>query len=160
MYYVYKDTKAGTLLFVGIEQTVYGIYWKVFKDTPTPQSSWIEDEAPFKVAIQQIDEYLEGTRETLDFPYELKGTEFQKNVWRELLTIPFGKSSTYQDIAAAIHNPKAVRAVGTAVGHNPLSIIVPCHRVLGVTGKLCGYAGGLDAKRVLLDREHIAYSNN
>jgi len=160
MYYTYLDTRAGTLLFIGDNRTIHGIYWKVFKGTPLPQTDWTEGEAPFNVAIQQINEYLEGKRELFDFSYELKGTEFQKSVWRELLAIPFGKSTTYQQIAMAINNPKAVRAVGTAVGHNPLSIVVPCHRVLGVTGKLCGYAGGLDAKRTLLDREYIAYSNN
>jgi len=160
MRYIYKDTKAGTLLFVGNNQAVHGIYWKVFKDTPKPQADWVEDEAPFTEAIRQIEEYLNGTRETFHFPYKLEGTVFQKSVWQELLRIPFGKSSTYLHIAESIHNPKAVRAVGTAVGHNPMSIIVPCHRVLGVAGKLCGYAGGLEAKRFLLDQEHIAYSNN
>ncbi len=150
----------GALLFFGSKHTIYGVYWKVFKAAPIPRSNWIEDDTPFKLAIQQINEYLDGMRETFDFPYELRGTEFQKSVWLELLHIPFGKSSTYQHIATVINKPRAVRAVATAVGHNPISIVVPCHRVLGSTGKLCGYAGGLEAKRVLLNHEHVPYSNN
>lgn len=104
-------------------------------------------------AIRQVSEYFEGKRTTFDLPLQMTGTDFQKNVWRELCNIPYGETRTYKQIAIAIGNPKAVRAVGLANNKNPISIIVPCHRVIGSNGKLVGYAGGLDIKRWLLQLE-------
>jgi len=101
----------------------------------------------------QLREYFAGERQQFDMPYDTVGTEFQKKVWQALLTIPFGETRSYQQIAEQIGNPKAVRAVGAANGKNPLSIMAPCHRVIGSNGKLTGFAGGLTVKAFLLELE-------
>lgn len=101
----------------------------------------------------QIMEYFEGKRRIFTFPYELRGTDFQKKVWRALCDIPYGETRTYKEIAIAVGNPKACRAVGMANNKNPIAIAVPCHRVIGSDGKLVGYAGGLDMKEALLHLE-------
>lgn len=101
----------------------------------------------------QIMEYFQGTRRSFRFPYELRGTDFQKKVWRALCDIPYGETRTYKEIAIAVGNPKACRAVGMANNKNPIGIAVPCHRVIGADGKLVGYAGGLDMKEALLRLE-------
>ncbi|MEZ5471709.1 MAG: methylated-DNA--[protein]-cysteine S-methyltransferase [Marinicella sp.] len=103
----------------------------------------------------QLQEYFSGNRKTFDLPLDQKGTQFQKDVWHQLLTINYGKTATYGDISQKIGNPKAVRAVGAANGKNPISIIVPCHRVIGANGTLTGYAGGLNRKKWLLQHEGI-----
>ena len=105
------------------------------------------------LVYKKIMEYLHGERTTFDIPYELEGTDFQKKVWKELTRIPYGQTRTYKDIASAIGNKNASRAVGMANNKNPLMIVVPCHRVIGTNGKLVGYAGGLDMKKELLDLE-------
>lgn len=102
---------------------------------------------------RQLGDYFAGERREFDLPLDPRGTEFQQQVWHALTEIPFGETSTYGKQAAAIGRPRAVRAVGSANGRNPLSIIVPCHRIVGADGKLTGFAGGLDAKRWLLDHE-------
>lgn len=101
-------------------------------------------------AEQQLKEYFAGERTQFDLTLDFAGTEFQKQVWAALLTIPFGETRSYLDIATQIGNPKAVRAVGAANGRNPISIIAPCHRVIGTSGDLTGFAGGLKAKETLL----------
>ncbi|MEG0292317.1 MAG: methylated-DNA--[protein]-cysteine S-methyltransferase [Anaerovoracaceae bacterium] len=101
----------------------------------------------------QIKEYLDGKRKTFDLKYKLCGTEFQKTVWDELLKIPYGKTRSYKDVAIAIGRSSSARAVGNANNHNPIMIIVPCHRVIGNSGKLVGYAGGLKVKEKLLSIE-------
>ncbi len=105
---------------------------------------------------QQLTDYFSGKKINFKLPLITHGTDFQKKVWLALLTIPYGKTASYLDIAKAIHNAKAVRAVGTAIGHNPLSIVIPCHRVIGTNGKLTGFTGGLDKKEFLLKLEGIA----
>lgn len=102
---------------------------------------------------KQLAEYFEGKRKVFDIPLEFTGTDFQKNVWNALLQIPYGQTRTYQQIASQLGNPKAVRAVGLANGKNPISIIAPCHRVIGASGKLVGYGGGLHNKAFLLELE-------
>ena len=102
---------------------------------------------------EQICEYMAGRRKSFDFPYELKGTEFQKKVWDELCNIPYGETRTYKQIAEAVGNPKSSRAVGAANGKNPVWIAIPCHRVIGANGSLTGYAGGLEFKKALLEIE-------
>jgi methylated-DNA-[protein]-cysteine S-methyltransferase len=102
---------------------------------------------------QQLKEYFDGSRKVFDLSLDQQGTDFQKTVWAALLEIPFGQVVTYRDIAHAMNNPKAVRAVGAANGRNPISIIVPCHRVIGSNGTLTGYAGGVDRKAWLLTHE-------
>lgn len=101
----------------------------------------------------QVMEYLSGNRTLFDFAYKLNGTKFQKKVWEQLLCIPYGEVRTYKEIAVAIGNSKASRAVGMANNKNPIMIVVPCHRVVGTNGKLVGYAGGLEMKRALLTLE-------
>lgn len=156
-FYTLKDTPAGQLLLIGDGSTITGIHWTVFKRAPVVRPEWIEDVAAFREALMQLDEYFEGSRQTFDLPFSAQGTEFQQQVWDELAKIPFGSRSSYQAIARTIGNPKAVRAVGTAVGSNPLSIIVPCHRVLTSDNKLGGYAGGLASKELLLKVEGITW---
>ncbi len=102
---------------------------------------------------RQLGEYFAGTREVFDIDLDFVGTDFQKQVWAALLRIPFGQTRTYAQIADEIGNPKSVRAVGAANGKNPISIIAPCHRVIGSNGSLTGFAGGLEAKRALLSLE-------
>jgi methylated-DNA-[protein]-cysteine S-methyltransferase len=102
---------------------------------------------------QQLGEYFAGTRTRFELELDFTGTEFQKKVWAVLLTIPFGETRSYSQIAEQIGNPSAVRAVGAANGRNPISIIAPCHRVIGASGKLTGFAGGLEAKELLLTLE-------
>jgi methylated-DNA-[protein]-cysteine S-methyltransferase len=104
-------------------------------------------------AVQQLQEYFAGTRNRFDLELDFTGTDFQKKVWQALLTIPFGETRSYSQIAEQIGNPSAVRAVGAANGKNPISIIAPCHRVIGASGKLTGFAGGLEAKELLLTLE-------
>ena len=112
-------------------------------------------ESPEKTApyVRQLEEYFAGRRRGFDLPLDLRGTDFQKRCWQELLKIPHGETRSYAEIARAIGNPAAVRAVGLANGKNPIAIIVPCHRVIGSDGSLTGYGGGLDVKRQLLELE-------
>ncbi|GAB2646411.1 methylated-DNA--[protein]-cysteine S-methyltransferase [Vibrio panuliri] len=105
----------------------------------------------------QLDEYFSGIRNQFDLPLAAQGTPFQNQVWQALTTIPFGETWSYQQLADAINNPKAVRAVGLANGKNPISIIVPCHRVIGKSGKLTGYAGGVERKAALLQLENVDF---
>ncbi|NOH72513.1 methylated-DNA--[protein]-cysteine S-methyltransferase [Vibrio pectenicida] len=106
------------------------------------------------LTIRQLKEYFFQGRQTFELPLAVRGTVFQQQVWQALTTIPFGETWSYQKLAEAIGNPRAVRAVGLANGKNPISVIVPCHRVIGKKGKLTGYAGGLERKAALLKLEH------
>ena len=153
--YTFADTPAGNVLLTSDGTFLTGLHWKVFKRAPRAMSDWREDASFFRDTLRQLDEYFAGNRQTFDIPHQAQGTEFQKSVWRELATIPYGAISSYQKVADAISRPKAVRAVGTAIGSNPLSIFVPCHRVLTSNGQLGGYAGGLPSKALLLQREGI-----
>lgn len=109
-----------------------------------------------KKAYEQLDEYFKGLRKNFDLPLLLDGSEFQIKVWKALMTIDYGKTATYGDIAKLIGSPKASRAVGSANNKNKIAIIIPCHRVIGSNGTLTGYAGGLGIKKYLLDLEHNA----
>lgn len=111
--------------------------------------------APARLAAAQLDEYFLGRRKVFDLPMQLAGTKFQKSVWNAIRQIPYGEVRTYSQIAAAIGNPKAVRAVGQAANRNPLWILIPCHRVVGNGGALTGYAGGLAMKQALLELEQL-----
>jgi methylated-DNA-[protein]-cysteine S-methyltransferase len=103
--------------------------------------------------VRQLSEYFEGSRQEFDLPLQLSGTEFQRQVWTELTVVPFGQTVSYGDLARSIGKPSAVRAVGAANGQNPVSIVVPCHRVIGSDGGLTGYGGGLERKQWLLKHE-------
>ena len=112
-----------------------------------------DDDAVFRDAVEQLESYFAGERTEFDIELELVGTPFQRNVWAALLTIPYGETRSYGEIAIQIGSPGAFRAVGLANGHNPVGIIVPCHRVIGSNGSLTGYGGGLDRKCALLALE-------
>lgn len=120
--------------------------------------SWEPGETPLiDEAYQQIGEYLDGRRKVFDLPLAPRGTEFEKSVWAVLETIPWGQTRTYGQIARQIGRPTAFRAVGRANGRNPISIIIPCHRVIGSDGRLTGYAGGLYIKQRLLELEQFLF---
>lgn len=121
----------------------------------TTDDGWIEDATHpvLQQAVRELDDYFAGNRRDFTVLLAPHGTDFQQNVWQALQTIPFGETCSYSDIAQQIGKPDAVRAVGAANGQNPLSIFIPCHRVIGKSGKLTGYAGGLEVKRILLAHE-------
>jgi methylated-DNA-[protein]-cysteine S-methyltransferase len=152
--YVYKivDSPVGRLTLVATDEGLAGILWE--KDRPSRVRLNIEAEDnrhPVLIETErQLEEYFAGRRKAFALKLDLAGTAFQRKVWNALLTIPFGETRSYAQIARQIGNPAAVRAVGAANGRNPVSIIAPCHRVIGSTGKLTGFAGGLDAKAHLL----------
>lgn len=138
----------GPLEVVGSEA---GIRLVEFRDRMDPAPG---PPAPcLKECLRQLDEYFRGTRRTFSVALDLRGTPFQKRAWDELLKVPFGRTTTYRDIAAALGNPRATRAVGGANHRNPVSIVVPCHRVVGADGSLTGYGGGLWRKEWLLAHE-------
>lgn len=112
-----------------------------------------ESEAELKPYIRELEEYFAGQRRQFTFPLDLRGTEFQLACWRALIAIPYGETRTYADIARAVGRPQGFRAVGMANNRNPIAIVVPCHRVIASDGTLCGYGGGLDIKRKLLELE-------
>jgi O-6-methylguanine DNA methyltransferase len=113
------------------------------------------EEAPDKLRLysQELEEYFAGTRRAFSFPLDLRGTEFQLACWEALVKIPYGETRSYGDIARAVDSPRGFRAVGMANNRNPIAIVVPCHRVIASNGTLCGYGGGLDIKRRLLELE-------
>ncbi len=117
------------------------------------RADWSPDPRAFDAAVEQLGAYFAGELTDFDIELELRGTEFQRRVWQALLTIPYGATRSYGQIADQIGAPGSARAVGWANGHNPIAIVVPCHRVIGASGSLTGYGGGLDRKRTLLDLE-------
>jgi methylated-DNA-[protein]-cysteine S-methyltransferase len=147
-------------LFVqGDGQFVTGLYLPRHKGWPGPDPLWQESDAPFAAVRVQLAEYFAGQRREFDVPLKLAGTPFQRRVWQELGRIPYGATISYAQLAQRIGKPTASRAVGHANGRNPISILVPCHRVVGADGRLTGYAGGVDKKRWLLNWERRATSN-
>lgn len=117
------------------------------------KSSLIEDEERLQPYVNEFKEYLRGERKHFTLPFDFRGTPFQMEVWNALCQIPYGQTKSYSDIAASIQKPKAVRAIGSAIGANPILITVPCHRVIGKNGTLTGYRGGLEMKKQLLQLE-------
>ncbi len=132
-----------------------GLWFETFTTKPADLGIEQPEQSILKDASAQLRDYLAGQRQAFDVPLARQGTVFQRQVWRALTQIPFGETRSYQDIANAIDNPNAARAVGLANGKNPVSVIVPCHRVIGKRGKLTGYAGGLETKKALLKLEGI-----
>lgn len=148
------DTPAGELTLVAHDGVLAGLYMDDQRHRPAEETFGVPDAQPFGPAIAQLAEYFDGTRTEFELPLALHGTPFQLTVWRALCTIPYGETISYGQLADRIGRPTASRAVGLANGKNPISIVVPCHRVIGATGDLTGYGGGLDRKRMLLDFEH------
>lgn len=149
----------GTLLLVGddVQEEPVALRGIYFDGAPHSENAVPagarEDAAAFAHVVEQLDAYFSGERTSFDLPLAPQGTAFQREVWRALTAIPYGETTTYAAIANAIGKPRAVRAVGAANGRNPLSIVVPCHRVIGRDGALTGYAGGIANKRALLALE-------
>ena len=154
--YSWVDSPIGRLLLTSDGRHLTGLYMDVGRKTPVSQD-WVEDGAtgPLAAAIEQLQEYFAGTRRRFDLPLRMQGTEFQQRVWRELTEIPYGETWSYGQLAKRIGKPGASRAVGLANGRNPLSILVPCHRVIGANGSLTGYGGGLERKQWLLAHESL-----
>jgi methylated-DNA-[protein]-cysteine S-methyltransferase len=160
--YTEIDSPIGRLFVFGEGDVLNGLYMPVAGVAPsrfghdkmiTPRDGWIRDDAALATVRAQLGEYFAGERTEFELRLEPIGTPFQRRVWQALLDIPFAESRTYGSVANAIDSPAAVRAVGAAVGRNPISIIIPCHRVLGANGSLTGFGGGLDNKRWLLGHE-------
>ena len=154
-YKIMKSSPVGDLKLVASEKGLAAILWENDDPKRVPLDSLKEDkDNPLLLETEkQLKDYFAGKLKKFRVKLDFKGTEFQKNVWQALLTIPFGETRSYSEIAKQIGKPKAVRAVGAANGKNPISIIAPCHRVIGANGKLTGFAGGLEAKACLLGIE-------
>ena len=153
VYYILIPSPLGKLLLTATPRGLSGLWLVGEKQCPDPAPAWQENPAIFTTVTMQLQEYFSGTRQTFDLPLDVSGTAFQQEAWVALQQIPYGTTLTYQQQATAMGRPAAVRAVGTANGRNPLSIVVPCHRVIGANGSLTGYGGGLPAKQWLLSHE-------
>jgi methylated-DNA-[protein]-cysteine S-methyltransferase len=159
-YHTTLPSPLGELLALSDGEHLTGLYLPNHKGGPRPNSSWQTANAPFAALRTQLAEYFAGERHEFDVPLRLAGTPFQQQVWQQLTRIPYGATITYAELALRIGSPAASRAVGAANGRNPISILVPCHRVVGATGKLTGYAGGVDKKEWLLAMEREAEGVN
>lgn len=145
------DSPIGVIEIVGTEEAIYSILFSEREELKyTDQKNTPE---VLKQCYIQLDQYFKGKRYDFSVPFKIEGTEFQKNVWTALTKIKYAETCSYKDIAISINNEKAIRAVGSANGKNKLSIIIPCHRVIGANGTLTGYAGGLHRKEWLLQHE-------
>jgi methylated-DNA-[protein]-cysteine S-methyltransferase len=155
--YVTVDSPIGHLLLQTDGISLTGLYMDVPSRPPRGINEWREDAnaGPLPQAVRQLGEYFAGNRLDFDLPLRLQGTEFQQRVWRALTEIPYGATWSYGELAKRIGNPNASRAVGLANGRNPISILVPCHRVIGADGSLTGYGGGLERKQWLLAHEGL-----
>jgi methylated-DNA-[protein]-cysteine S-methyltransferase len=157
MSFVYRlmPSPVGTLTLVASDAGLAAILWENDDPDRVRLGAMTLDETHPVLAetARQLAEYFAGQRQAFDLPLDFRGTDFQKQVWAQLLAIPFGETRSYGDLARAIDRPKAYRAVGAANGKNPISIVAPCHRVIGTNGTLTGFAGGLEAKQVLLGLE-------
>ena len=149
------SSPVGLLKLVANENALVAVLWENENPKRVRLAELIEDQQhPILLETQkQLNEYFAGQRQKFELTLDFEGTEFQQKVWQALLSIPFGETRSYKDIAEQIGNVKAVRAVGAANGKNPISIIAPCHRVVGANGKLVGFAGGLENKDILLNIE-------
>ena len=151
--YTEIDSPVGKLLLAGNEASLHVLWFQSGERAITPDAAWRNDEAPLRQAIDELREYFAGQRHEFSIAVQPDGTAFQKAVWSELQRIPYGETISYGELAERLGNPKASRAVGLANGANPISIVVPCHRVIGANGKLTGYGGGLSVKEKLLALE-------
>ena len=138
----------GKLLITSDGEAITGLHME-----PHPNVQSAGEDKIVQKAAKQLREYFDGKRTTFDLPLNLEGTTFQKQVWKALCKIPFGKTISYAELARRVGNPNACRAVGLANGRNPVGIVVPCHRVIGANGTLTGYGGGLNRKKFLLELE-------
>ena len=154
MNYRYQmNTPLGELRLFSCRSQLTGLYFEGHTPAPKFEPTNV-DSSPFTDIMDQLEQYFGGERDIFEVEIEFHGTEFQQQVWEKLRSIPLGQTRSYSELAQSIDRPKAVRAVGAAVGRNPISIIVPCHRVLGSDGSMTGFAGGLVRKKWLLSREN------
>ena len=151
--YAFLDSPIGRLLLAGDANGLQQILFSTDGRPASPDPEWIEDRSALAEASLQLKAYFAGELENFDLSLSPQGTPFQRRVWIELQKIPYGKTISYGELARRIGNPKASRAVGLANGSNPISIVIPCHRVIGSDGKLTGYGGGLPIKEKLLALE-------
>jgi methylated-DNA-[protein]-cysteine S-methyltransferase len=149
------ETPLGTMRAAAGEKALTGLWFTGQRYFPRRTEDWIEaPESPVFAALRSwLTGYFNGKKPGSNIPLAPWGTDFQQSVWKLLLKIPYGKTSTYGDLAGRLNRPMAAQAVGGAVGHNPISLLIPCHRVLGADGGLTGYAGGIEKKRALLELE-------
>ncbi|WP_224219485.1 methylated-DNA--[protein]-cysteine S-methyltransferase [Streptomyces olivaceus] len=147
------DSPYGALTLVAEDGVLCGLYMTDQRHRPPEESFGARDERPFAGAEEQLEAYFAGELKEFGLPLRLTGTPFQRTVWDQLRKIPYGETRTYGQLADALGNPAASRAVGLANGRNPIGIVVPCHRVIGASGGLTGYDGGLERKQRLLDFE-------
>ncbi|NED98832.1 methylated-DNA--[protein]-cysteine S-methyltransferase [Phytoactinopolyspora halotolerans] len=153
-YWTTTDSPVGPLLLTADDGGLTGLYMEERRHGPHDvDPSWVRDDRPFDSTVRQLDAYFAGDLKEFELPLNAAGTPFQREVWAALRSIPYGEVRSYREIAEQIGHPTAFRAVGMANGRNPISIIVPCHRVIGTSGALTGYGGGVERKRALLDFE-------
>ncbi len=153
MYYTFMDSPVGRLLLAGDRDGLKVVGFSSGNKARGAEPGWQRHDAMFADVKRQLAEYFAGERRTFELTLAPEATPFQAQVLKALQAIPYGETRSYRDVAEAIGNPKAVRAVGGANGNNPIPIIIPCHRVVGSNGSLTGFGGGLDTKRFLLDLE-------
>jgi methylated-DNA-[protein]-cysteine S-methyltransferase len=155
--FTYFDSPIGRLLLCTDGAALTGLYMDVAGRPCARKPDWTEDarSGPLPETVRQLTEYFGGARRDFELPMCLQGTEFQQRVWQALRQIPYGVTLSYGELAKRVSNPNALRAVGLANGRNPISILVPCHRVIGADGSLTGYGGGLERKRWLLAHEGL-----
>ena len=151
--YATVPSPVGRLTLIGAGDDLVGLYFDNSPIAAAPRPEWARDDRRLRAAATQLEEYFAGRRTRFDLALAPRGTPFQKAVWDELLRIPYGETTTYGEIARALGKPSASRAVGGANHHNPISIIVPCHRVIGADGSMTGYGGHVSRKQILLELE-------
>lgn len=149
------DTPLGSMLATADDGQITGLYFLDQRDCPTDVAAVATADGVLLDLRDQLQRYFDGNLRRFELPLAPKGTPFQQSVWQQLLQIPFGETRSYNDLARALDNPGAIRAVGAANGRNPISIVIPCHRVIGSDGTLTGYAGGLERKQRLLEIEGV-----
>lgn len=155
-YYTITSSPMGAILLLGTERGLCGLYLDTAQKPHKIPATTTRNDERFKEIVQQLEEYFAGKRRKFAIKLDLQGSEFQKIVWQELYKIPFGTIISYKELATRIGKPVAYRAVGTANGKNPISIVIPCHRVIASDGTLGGYGWGLDYKRKLLQLEKVS----
>jgi O-6-methylguanine DNA methyltransferase len=154
--YARTNSPAGPLLLALSSRGLLRLEFDRGQPAEGKNQSWQESASALSPWLRQLDEYFSGHRQQFSLPLDLRGTDFQVKCWRALLDIPYGETCSYRDLAHAIGHPQAFRAVGMSNNRNPIAIVVPCHRVIASDGSLCGYGGGLDLKRKLLDLEQTS----
>jgi methylated-DNA-[protein]-cysteine S-methyltransferase len=151
--YATIESPVGELLLLGDDVALRGLYMQEGRKPASVRPEWRREPGAFAAASTQLSEYFAGRRTNFDLPLELSGTPFQRRVWEALREIGHGETSSYGELARRVGRPSAARAVGAANGSNPISIVIPCHRLIGARGALTGYAGGIETKRLLLELE-------